>query len=59
MSILDSWLFSKPIAHRGLHTDDLPENSIGAFENAVEKGFPIELDIQCINDGSVVVFLFF
>ena len=56
MSILDSWLFSKPIAHRGLHTDDLPENSIGAFENAVEKGFPIELDIQCINDGSVVVF---
>lgn len=56
MSILDSWLFQTPIAHRGLHNDEFPENSLGAFENAVRNGYPIELDVQCINDGTVVVF---
>lgn len=56
MTILDSRLFSSPIAHRGLHNEELPENSLGAFENAVKNGFPIELDIQCISDGTVVVF---
>ena len=56
MSILDSWLCTTPIAHRGLHNEVLPENSTGAFENAIEHGFPIELDVRTIGDGSVVVF---
>lgn len=56
MSILDSWLFKTPIAHRGLHDAQFPENSLGAFENAVKNGFPIELDVHIINDGTVVVF---
>lgn len=56
MSILDSRLFGVPIAHRGLHNEEFPENSLGAFENAVKHGFPIEFDIQIINDDTVVVF---
>ena len=56
MSILDSWLCTAPIAHRGLHNDALPENSTGAFENAIEHGFPIELDVRGIADGTIVVF---
>ncbi len=56
MSILDSCLFKKPIAYRGLHNAEYPENSTGAFENAIKHGFPIKLDVQCINDGPVVVF---
>jgi len=50
------WLLDKPIAHRGLHTAELPENSLGAFQNAVDKGYPIELDVHLTDDGTVVVF---
>ena len=50
------WLLSTPIAHRGLHTAELPENSMGAFENAIEHGYPIEMDLHLTDDGEVVVF---
>ena len=43
-------------AHRGLHNDTVPENSLAAFEAACEKGFGIELDIQLSKDGEVMVF---
>ena len=43
-------------AHRGLHSESLPENSIGAFEAATEKGIGIELDIQLSKDGVPMVF---
>ncbi len=56
MDIRQSWLFTKPIAHRGLHNAELPENSIAAFENAIVNGFPVELDVRLIDDGTVVVF---
>lgn len=51
-----SWVLKKPIAHRGLHNFELPENSLPAFENAVEHGFAIELDVRIIDDQSIVVF---
>ena len=44
------------IAHRGLHDDVSPENSMSAFEKAVAAGLPIELDIHLLKDGSLVVF---
>ena len=50
------WLLSKPIAHRGLHTEEIPENSLGAFSNAIEHGYPIELDVRLTDDDKVVVF---
>lgn len=49
-------LFKKPIAHRGLWNEQLPENSMGAFVNAIQNGYPIELDIRLSLDNRVVVF---
>jgi len=45
-------------AHRGLHDNgsDAPENSLRAFEKAVEGNFGIELDIQLTKDKIPVVF---
>lgn len=43
------------ISHRGAH-DTLPENSIPAFEKAIELGAEgIELDVHATSDGVVVV----
>lgn len=45
-------------AHRGLHDNasDAPENSMAAFQKAVEAGFGIELDVQLSKDKVPVVF---
>lgn len=45
-------------AHRGLHDNatDAPENSMRAFEKAVEAGYGIELDVQLSKDKIPVVF---
>ena len=52
-----SWISHKPIAHRGLHKGSaVPENSLAAFEAAIELGYPFELDIQLLADGGIVVF---
>lgn len=44
--------------HRGYYTKDqsIPENSLKAFQNSVEHGFGIELDLQLSKDGIVYVF---
>ncbi len=44
-----------PYAHRGLHDDVLPENSMGAFEAAVSHGYGMEFDLQLTKDKKVVV----
>lgn len=54
--IFKSWLVEIPIAHRGLHDKNTPENSLAAFSKAIEKGFAIELDVQLLSDDTVVVF---
>ena len=47
------WLY----AHRGLHNKgDAPENSLRAFERAVQAGYGVELDVQLSRDGIPVVF---
>lgn len=56
MDLFKSWIVEDYIAHRGLHNKEFPENSIPAFENAIKKGYPIELDVQLLSDNSVVVF---
>lgn len=45
-------------AHRGFYEKDqsVPENSLRAFERAVENGYGVELDVQLTKDGHVVVF---
>ncbi len=56
MEIKTSWLINKPIAHRGLHNFEYPENSIPAFENAAEHDIAIELDVRLTDDQNIVVF---
>ena len=56
MELRQSWLCNTPIAHRGLHGDTIPENSLAAFDNAAKNGFAIELDVRLIDDGTVIVF---
>ncbi len=43
-------------AHRGLHGDGVPENSLAAFSAACEAGYGIELDVQLSSDGEIMVF---
>lgn len=45
-------------AHRGLHdnTSEAPENSMAAFQKAVDAGFGIEMDVQLTLDKVPVVF---
>jgi glycerophosphoryl diester phosphodiesterase len=43
-------------AHRGLHQKPtIPENSMAAFQRAVEEGFGIELDVHLTRDGKLAV----
>lgn len=42
-------------AHRGLHGDGVPENSMAAFRAALEAGFGIELDLHLLTDGALAV----
>lgn len=43
-------------AHRGLHNEKYPENSIAAYKAAIEAGYGIELDLHLSSDGEVMVF---
>lgn len=54
----DHWLLKTPVAHRGLHSsgDGIPENSVKAYAAAIEKGYPIEMDIQLTKDNALVCF---
>ena len=42
-------------AHRGLHDDEKPENSMAAFRAALDAGCGIELDIHLMEDGNLAV----
>lgn len=50
------WLFDKPIAHRGLHGGEVFENSLAAYEAAIQKGYSIEIDVHILADDELVVF---
>ncbi len=43
-------------AHRGLHDEIRPENSLAAFRAAIEAGYGIELDVRLTADKIPVVF---
>ena len=45
-----------PVAHRGLHGNGIPENSVPAFLKAIEAGYAIETDVRLSKDGVPVVF---
>lgn len=43
-------------AHRGLHNGEVPENSIKAFQLAIENDYGIELDVHLTKDEIPIVF---
>ncbi len=52
----NSWLFNRPIAHRGLWGGHIIENSLLAYQNAINHGYPIEIDIYQSADGELFSF---
>lgn len=44
------------IAHRGFHTQEIPENSLSAFQKAIANGCTIEFDVHLLKDNKIVVF---
>ena len=51
METLRGWFY----AHRGLHDDQKPENSLAAYKAALDKGYGIEFDVHLLKDGSLAV----
>jgi glycerophosphoryl diester phosphodiesterase len=49
-------LFGPPLAHRGLWSAGVPENTLAAFSAAAQAGYGMELDVQLSADDEVVVF---
>ena len=43
------------IAHRGFHSKNIPENTLSAFSEAINKGYGIELDVRLSLDNIPVV----
>lgn len=52
----DFWLFTRPIAHRGLWGGEVIENSLTAYQAAMDKNYPIEIDLYLSSDGEIVCF---
>lgn len=51
LAALQKWSF----AHRGLHDAQRPENSLSAFQAALDHGFGAELDVHLLSDGNLAV----
>ena len=53
-----SWLTRRPIAHRGYHDLNRArwENTLSAFDAAIERDYAIECDVHLSADGVPVVF---
>ena len=51
LQTLRGWAY----AHRGLHGNGVPENSMQAFRLALDHGYGIELDVHLMADGELAV----
>ena len=51
LSALRGWNY----AHRGLHGNGIPENSMASFRAALDHGFGIEFDLHLLKDGNIAV----
>lgn len=58
MTVKLSWLTKTPVAHRGYHdmNHSIWENTLSAFQRAVDAGYAIECDLQLSSDSVPVVF---
>ncbi len=57
MTTID-WLTKQPISHRGLHdlNNKRWENTLPAFQAAIDAGFAIECDVHLTKDKQVIIF---
>lgn len=53
---MENFLKTLPVAHRGLHDETKPENSLSAFSAALSAGYAIETDVRFTKDRQLVVF---
>jgi glycerophosphoryl diester phosphodiesterase len=51
LQVLRGWSY----AHRGLHGENCPENSMAAFRKALDNGYGIEFDVHLLADGNLAV----
>ena len=42
--------------YEGVSNDKIPENSLLAYKNAIDNGYPIEIDVHKSKDGVLVLF---
>lgn len=54
-SLNNGFSAKQTFAHRGLYTEEYPENTLSAFQNAIDNGYAIELDVWISSDGVPVV----
>ncbi len=51
-----NWLYDEIFTHRGLYNNkDVPENSLKAFQLAVENGLNIECDLHLLTDNEIAI----
>ncbi|MHA6642242.1 glycerophosphodiester phosphodiesterase [Mesorhizobium sp. A623] len=52
-----SWLIARPVAHRGFHDMNKTrwENTLSAYDAAIERNYAIECDVHLSSDGVPVV----
>lgn len=51
-----SYMLMRKFAHRGLHDENAPENTLAAYSLAIEGGYGIEIDVRLTSDKVPVVF---
>ena len=58
MTPLAPAFLERPLAHRSLHDKaaSAEENSVSAFQRAIDRGYGIELDVRPSSDGRAMVF---
>jgi len=56
MDIFESWLVNNYICKNGLTSESMPENTIGAFEEAVKNKYATMITVQMISDDTIICF---
>ena len=51
-----NWLIDNYIAKYGYVTEDAPENTLKAYQNAIDLNYPILIGVQMIDDGEIVCY---
>lgn len=48
------WLIDNYIAKFGYESEGKPANTLGAYENALKKGYPVLIPVQMLKDGEII-----